>query len=184
MHPERKAPHLTSVAREPSLSRAERDDLAGLYRSYSSYVAWFVMRLVGRSDDVPDVVQDVFVLAAERLRTLQNPLAVKAWLATVAVRRAQRLLEWRRVRSAFGFEPETGYERAASPDATPEDRAIVEELYTALDRLPVAERVPWVLRHLHEEPLDRVAELCGCSLATVKRRIAAAQSRLERRLHR
>jgi RNA polymerase sigma-70 factor (ECF subfamily) len=43
-----------------------------------------------------------------------------------------------------------------------------------LDELPAKERIAWVLRHLEGEQLEDVARIVGCSLATVKRRIAAA----------
>jgi RNA polymerase sigma-70 factor (ECF subfamily) len=55
-------------------------------------------------------------------------------------------------------------------------RPLVALLYVALDRLPARERSAWVLRNLLDEPLDQVAELCDCSLATAKRRIAAADT--------
>jgi RNA polymerase sigma-70 factor (ECF subfamily) len=51
-----------------------------------------------------------------------------------------------------------------------------------LDRLPVNERLAWSLRHIEGEQLESVAVLCGCSLATAKRRIAAAQQAVERSL--
>ena len=48
-------------------------------------------------------------------------------------------------------------------------------LYSVLDRLPAGPRAAWVLRYLLDEPLDDVAAICGCSLATAKRRIAVAE---------
>jgi RNA polymerase sigma-70 factor (ECF subfamily) len=54
----------------------------------------------------------------------------------------------------------------------------VAQLQAVMERLPVNDRIAWVLRHLEGEPLDRVAEICGCSLATAKRRIAAAHQRI------
>jgi RNA polymerase sigma-70 factor, ECF subfamily len=42
--------------------------------------------------------------------------------------------------------------------------------------------VAWSLRHIEGERLDEVAALCECSLATAKRRIAAASVRLEEML--
>jgi RNA polymerase sigma-70 factor (ECF subfamily) len=52
------------------------------------------------------------------------------------------------------------------------------KVYAVLDALPSDERVAWSLRHVEGERLERVAELCGCSLATAKRRIAAAHQRI------
>lgn len=67
----------------------------------------------------------------------------------------------------------------ASSEASPEERLLLARVYAALDRISVDERLAWSLRHLEGERLDEVAALCGCSLATVKRRIASAQQTLK-----
>ncbi len=56
----------------------------------------------------------------------------------------------------------------------------MRQVQLILDQLPVRERIAWVLRRLEREPLETVAELCNCSLATAKRRVAAAQDKLRR----
>jgi RNA polymerase sigma-70 factor (ECF subfamily) len=38
--------------------------------------------------------------------------------------------------------------------------------------------VAWSVRHLEGETMERVAELCGCSLSTAKRRVQSAQDAL------
>ena len=43
-------------------------------------------------------------------------------------------------------------------------------------------RVAWTLNYVEGETLEEVARLCGCSLATAKRRIAAAQRFIEEKL--
>jgi RNA polymerase sigma-70 factor (ECF subfamily) len=66
--------------------------------------------------------------------------------------------------------------------ATPEERATVASIYRLLERLPVRQRVAWVLKHVEGETLDAIAVLCRCSKATVQRRLRAAEEalRLER----
>ena len=54
-------------------------------------------------------------------------------------------------------------------------RPLIALLYSVLDRVPAGPRAAWVLRPLLDTPLDSVAELCGCSVATAKHRIAAAE---------
>ena len=51
-----------------------------------------------------------------------------------------------------------------------------------MDKLSVDLRIAWSLRHLHKESLEDVAQLAGCSLATAKRRIAAAEQRIRAEL--
>ena len=55
--------------------------------------------------------------------------------------------------------------------------ALLDEV---LARLAVPVRIAWMLRHVEGWPLDDVAAHCACSLATAKRRIAAAQSEIAR----
>ena len=72
--------------------------------------------------------------------------------------------------------PSDGPTVATAHGAASGERVMVADLYRMLDTLSTEERLAWTLRHLEGEQLERVAELCGCSLATAKRRIAAAHA--------
>lgn len=150
-----------------------------LFRAHARYVAAIAHRLLGRGDDVDDVVQEVFLSAVEGLGRLRDRDAVKGWLATVTVRTARRKLRLRRFWAFLGADEGHDYEAVASNGASPEDRALLARVYAVLDRIGVEQRLAWVLRHVEGEKLERVAELTGCSLATAKRRIAAAEQAIE-----
>lgn len=151
-------------------------DLDAVFRQYSGYVAAIAFRLLGRDDEIDDVVQEVFLAATRSLRKLREPAAIKGWLATVTVRIVRRKLRGRRLRAFFGAEVEPDYGQVV---AASQDKALlITRAYQRLDRLPVDEKIAWMLRHAEGEPLESVAAICGCSLATAKRRIAAAQSAL------
>jgi RNA polymerase sigma-70 factor (ECF subfamily) len=149
------------------------------FRRYAPYVARVGLRLLGRDHELDDLVQDVFVAAMEGLHDLRDPEAVRGWLATITVRQAMRRLRTRRLRAFFRLD-ELGDGAALAPGATAEQRALVAVVYRELDKLAADERVAWVLRHVEGESLEAVAELCGVSLSTVKRKVAAAQTKLER----
>lgn len=144
-----------------------------LYERYSRYVASIAARLLGREDEVKDVVQDVFVAAMEHLDELEKSESIKGWLGTITVNKATSRLRRRKVRAVFGLDSSV-HTPPAHP-ASPDQAAYLAELYKELDRLPVSHRVAWTLRYVQEESLEEVAKLCDCSLATVKRWIAAAQ---------
>ncbi|MBL9037300.1 MAG: sigma-70 family RNA polymerase sigma factor [Archangium sp.] len=152
---------------------------AEVYQRYSRYVASLAFHLMGRDADVNDVVQDVFVAAIEGMDRIRAPAALKGWLATLTVRMARRRLQRRRLVSLFGFDEGPPFE-PASTAASPEQRALLAQVYAALDGVSANERVAWVLRYVEGEPLEMVAQHCGCSLATAKRRIAAAHAFMER----
>jgi RNA polymerase sigma-70 factor, ECF subfamily len=154
--------------------------LEELYARYAPYVAAIAMRILGREGEVDDLVQDVFAMAVRGLRRRREHLEIRSWLATVTVRRSMHQLRRRAFWGLLDLAEEPNYERVADNGADAEQRQLVSEVYRALDRLPSRQRVPWVLRHIEGESLQRVADLCGCSLATAKRRIEAAHQSISR----
>jgi RNA polymerase sigma-70 factor (ECF subfamily) len=149
--------------------------LETLYARYAPYVAAIAMRILGRESEVEDLVQDVFATAVRGLRRRRNHAEIKRWLATVTVRRSMHRLRVITLWSWIDLDEPPAYERIADPRADADERRLVAQVYRALERLPIRDRVAWVLRHVEGESLQSVAELCSCSLATAKRRIARAQ---------
>jgi RNA polymerase sigma-70 factor (ECF subfamily) len=150
-----------------------------VFRRYAPYVAAVAHRLLGRDSEVDDTVQEVFLVAVRGLSRVRDPASVKGWLARIAVRAARRRLRLRRLRGLFGVHDPLAYDSVADRQASPEERALLGRVYRVLDAVPTDQRIAWTLRHIEGERLEAVAELCGCSLATAKRRIAAASRILE-----
>lgn len=161
-----------------------------LYRRHVRYVGGIVVRLLRSRTDAEDVLQDTFALALERLATLRDPDAVRPWIARIAVSQVRRRCRRRRLLVAIGLGrfagpgdgagDEVSLESLASTEQSPEVRAELGKLDKALSRLPPDERIAWMLRHVEGEALEDVAAACGCSLATAKRRIAAADTLVRR----
>ena len=170
---------LRIVAPIEELRSAQPLSLDQAFRLYARYVAAIAKRLLGRDDEVDDVVQDVFLRAHKGLGQLRETDALKSWLATVTVRVARRKLRMRRVGQMLGFGDVAGYDQVAAAGASAEDRALLAKVYAVLDTLAVDNRIAWTLRYIEGEKLEQVAELAGCSLATAKRRIAAAQQAVD-----
>jgi len=170
-----------------SAAPAEQDlvaiDLEVFFRRYAPYVARIGHRLLGRDDEVDDLIQDVFLAAHRGVRRLRDAEAIKGWLATVAVRQCRRRLRARRVRTFLHLDSTSDHTQVADESASPEHRAMLAAVYRVLDRLPVNQRLAWTLRHVEGEQLERIGELCSCSLATVKRRIKAAHEAIQREVN-
>ena len=170
----------SSAGRDEALA-AEVTSLDDAYRRFAPYVAAIAVRILGRGDELDDLVQDVFVEATRGIAALTDPRAIKGWLARIAVRVSVRKLRRRRLLRALFLSVEDGldYEALSAPGATPEQRAMVARVYRALDALPAVERVAWVLRHVHGATLDEAAALCACSLSTYQRRLGRASAHLD-----
>lgn len=159
--------------------RGDERAFTSLYRRHARYCAGVVYRLTGNDGDVDDVLQEAFTDAAVALSSLQDPAHFRAWLVRIVVNRVHKRLQKKR---RFRFLTRA-VELVAPRASDPADQRLVEELYQALDQIPPDLRVPWVLHHVEGETLPEVAKMCDVSLATIKRRIAEAETRLNRRLH-
>lgn len=165
------APSLVHGCATPSIDE--------LFRRYSPYVARIGYRLLGRNEEVDDLVQDVFLAAHQGIGELRDADAMRGWLATVTVRTAHKRLRRRRIRALLHIDTDSSYEQVA-PDASPEQQAMLASIYRQLDAMPAKQRVPWTLHYVEGETLERVALLCSCSLATAKRRIKATQDAIQK----
>ena len=153
-----------------------------VYRRYFRYVGAVILRLSGRRGELEDLIQEVFAEAAASFNALREPEAVRGWLATIAVRVTRRRLRRRRLYGLLGLDAGTDYEEVAGAGASPFDRTLVARVYRVLDELSADDRLAFVLHHVEGETLESVAELCGCSRTTAKRRIFRARTSVERRL--
>jgi RNA polymerase sigma-70 factor (ECF subfamily) len=161
-------------ANDDSIGQIRQLEFDEIFRRFAPYVGAVVLRLIGRPGDVDDVVQDVFIQAHRGLPRLRDKDAVRPWLRRIAVRRAQRWLRTRWVRRWFGdsdFDAETDLVDAT---ANPEERAQIAHVYRTLERMNKDERLAWVLRFVEGETLEQIAELLGCSVSTVQRRLRSA----------
>lgn len=108
-------PAAESVAPDHALveraSRGDREAFGELYRRYAGLVrAVLLARL--RWQDVPDLVQDVFLIAWSRLGTLRNSHAFGGWVTTIARNRA-----FEHLRSHVEFAELREGERSTPADA-------------------------------------------------------------------
>jgi RNA polymerase sigma-70 factor, ECF subfamily len=144
---------------------------------YGPQVERLVAGALGVDSDLPDIVQDVFVHVLARMHQLRRPEALRSWIASVAVftarghiRRRQR---WRWIR----FFAPSDLPEAPAATTGPEGYALLRATYRALDTLPPDERIAFSLRFVAEMELTEVADACGVSLATIKRRLTRAEKR-------
>jgi RNA polymerase sigma-70 factor (ECF subfamily) len=153
-----------------------------LFRRYARLAFGLAYRILPSDLDIDDLVQDSFLYAFERLNGLTNPQAFQAWLSSIVVRTAGKRLRRRKLQVRLGLRSYTPIDadevisRTAPPDVAAELRAV----YGLLEKLPVQERIALVLRRVERLEIPEIAEQMKLSVSTVKRRLNAAEARLER----
>ncbi len=150
-----------------------------LYRRHAQYIAGVAHRVLANAGEVDDVVQDTFVTAMRKLDKLKEPEHVRLWLVKIAVRHAQKRLRSRvRTRSLGDIA------RIGSPKETDTRLAsMLDDLRDILRRIPKRYGEPWILHRLEGLTTREVAVACEMSVATVKRRVAAADKKVQKRIN-
>jgi RNA polymerase sigma-70 factor (ECF subfamily) len=178
---------LSFVGNDVALVKALKANHPGaravLFDRYIEHVERIVYHVLGVDSEAKDVVHDVFVNAFASLHNLSDPGALKAWLSRVAALTARKVLRARSRRSWLRLFVDSAQEEHYEPRSdghNPEDLETVRETYALLNQMPVDERLVFTLRFIDGMELSEVANACGVSLATVKRRLRKAIDRFTR----
>jgi RNA polymerase sigma-70 factor (ECF subfamily) len=147
------------------------------WRAYSVMVRGLVVRSLGPAAEVEDLVQDVFAVFFRKVPALKDPAALRSFLFGITLREIRTELRRRRVRKWLTLS-HTGepVEIAAAGDENA--RHAFERLHRMLEALDTRSHLAFVLRHFEGYELVEVADALSCSLATVKRVLSAAESRV------
>lgn len=153
-----------------------------LFRRYARLALGLAYRILPSDADIDDLVQDSFVYAFERLNGLSNPQAFQAWLSSIVVRTAGKRLRRRKLQVRLGLRTNQpiDVEQVVARTAPPDVAAELHAVYGLLETLPVEERIALVLRRVERLEIPEIAAQMGLSMSTVKRRLNAAEERLER----
>lgn len=154
-----------------------------VYRRHVGYLLGFVARLLGNRGDAEEIVQETFLTGFERLATLREPEALRVWLAQIAVNLVRHRLRRLRLTRLLGLDrgaDDATLEALAAPGLHPEACGELALLDRVLKRLQPDRRIAWMLRNVDGLELTEVASICGCSLATIKRRLAEADAVVRR----
>lgn len=157
------------------INRAD-DAVAGFDQVYTSErlaITRLAFLVVRSAPVAEEVAQEAFVRLYERFDTVDNPAA---FLRTVAVRQA--VLTMRRT------DMERQRMTIIGADQRPAIAPEMDETWEALGRLRPDRRAVLALRFYEDLPHDRIAELLGCSPATVRSRMRRALADLRKELDR
>lgn len=168
----------------------EGDDRAfeSLIQKYQQSIFSLVYHHMGNSDEVEDIVQNIFTKLYFSLPKFDNRRPFYPWLYRIAVnqcydelRRARRRrvltfseLNLEAVESIENLMHQTKIS-APSPESRRELHALLHEI---LNQLPEKQRTAVALRDLEQVPYPRIAEILNCSEQAARLKVFRARSRL------
>jgi RNA polymerase sigma-70 factor (ECF subfamily) len=130
-----------------------------------------IYAMCGNMAEAQDCVQEAFIRAWDRRRSLDLDQSPEAWVRTVAYRLA--VSRWRRARKSL-LPPDRAH--APAPPAEPDVQRVA--LARALQALPADQRRAIVLYHLCDLSVAEVAAEVNAPTGTVKARLSRGRAAL------
>ncbi|NUO38044.1 MAG: sigma-70 family RNA polymerase sigma factor [Gemmatimonadaceae bacterium] len=137
----------------------DRAAFGALYERFARLVHGVLLASAPR-DDVPDLVQDVFLRALRQLHTLREPAAFGGWIATMARNEA-------RMHHRSSRPTEALSDQVAGSTPSPETTAM-DDVLRALRALPERYREPLTLRLVEQMGGEEIARTLGLTHGTVR----------------
>jgi RNA polymerase sigma-70 factor (ECF subfamily) len=198
-------PEMPTLKRQPGLRSGKRDSVAVLAtrsstvddatlasagsrgETWAEREIWYrfapmvyalLRRTLGSRHDTEDFLQEVFVRVFERLRTLQDPAALRSFIYSIALRSLNEELRQQSIRSRLTSLFLTPFLRSSVAHVDYESRDDLRRIERVLDKMHPRHRAVFVLRRFECLELTEIATRLDLSLATVKRDMEKAQTRI------
>ena len=188
--PEAEAIRSVSFHGDSELARRAAEGDTGAFSTlvarYQRPMAAVVSRMTRRSDDVDDIVQELFLRAWRGLPRFRGESQFSTWLYRIAVNTAIKHKQRSKpeLYQALPTEDTGGglEELQASEETNPESLAQRGEqnklLREAVMRLPEKQRIVVQLHYFDGKSCEEISQIVGCSVGTVWSRLHYACKRL------
>jgi RNA polymerase sigma-70 factor, ECF subfamily len=148
----------------------------GFYREHVAQVYQYALAVLGNSADAEDVTQQTFLNAYRAFQRGERPKKAHNWLIKIAHNVCR--MRWRQA----GRRPqEVPLERAGEPAMRDDERPSLDELLSALAKLPFTQRAAIVMREVEDRSYAEIAEVLGVTVPAVEALLFRARGNLRAR---
>ncbi len=173
------------------LRQGDREEFARLVDAYSGPIYRLGLRMLGSQPDAEDVLQNTFLNALTHLSEFEGRSSLSTWLYRIAANEALMLIRRKKPEvdldePAGDSEPVQRPREFADWSGLPEDELLSQEgrlaVERAIDGLPEAMRMVFVLRDIEGLSIQETAQALGLSEGNVKTRLLRARLKLREQL--
>jgi RNA polymerase sigma-70 factor (ECF subfamily) len=160
------------------LRSGSRQAAAAVYDRFAAQVNRWVWRLLGADHEHSDIVQQVFVRIFRSGPRLRETDKLGAWVHAITVNTVHGELRRRQVRRFF-LRDSSASQLHGDFVREVEMRDLLVRAKSVIEKLPPGERIAFMLHYVDRHSAVEIAQICGYSLSTAKRRLARASRRFE-----
>jgi RNA polymerase sigma-70 factor (ECF subfamily) len=134
---------------------------------------------LGADPDRDDLAHDIFIRILKGVHRVRDPARLEPWAARVTINSIKNEFRRRKLRRFLSMDAVADVEHPRThPDF--EGRELLARTHSIIEKLPIAERLAVTLRLFEQASTERIAEACGVSERTAKRRLASGRERFLR----
>jgi len=146
------------------------------YREHVAEVYQYALAVLGNSADAEDVTQQTFLNAYRAFQRGERPRKAHNWLIKIAHNVCR--MRWR---ESTRRPQEVPLERAGEPVALESEKPPLDEVLTALAKLPFNQRAAIVMREVEDRSYAEIAEVLGVTVPAVEALLFRARGNLRAR---
>jgi RNA polymerase sigma-70 factor (ECF subfamily) len=167
--------------------KGDRDALGELFVRHAATVRRLLASVIGPTDELDDLVQEVFIQVFRSLPGFRGDALFSTWLHQVTVYAAYNFLRRPR-RRWIPTDPERVASISGPSDESPHARLYGREtlrrLHEILDSIKPKKRIAFILFAVNGHSVGEIAEMVGAPVPTVKSRIWFARRELKKKARR
>jgi RNA polymerase sigma-70 factor (ECF subfamily) len=157
-----------------AIQSRDRTALERLYLGYHPRLARFLARMIARSEDIEEIINDTFMVVWTHATAFRSESLVSTWIFGIAYRLTMRSPRRQKMQLP-GWSAGILVEQCADPSP---DTEMTNWLERALGRLPVKLRITVTLAYQMGFSVEEISQITRTPTGTVKSRMFHARLRL------
>jgi RNA polymerase sigma-70 factor (ECF subfamily) len=149
-----------------------------LLKRYEKQIYNYGMRMTGKNEDALDLMQEVFISVFRNLSTYRNEGSFKSWMFRIAHFRCIEFYRRKKPMQGLDDTPEIESEESSVADSIHTGQEN-KQLISAMQQLPLAQKLVVELKFFGQFTFDEIAEQTGISANTAKSRLYGALEKLK-----
>ncbi len=182
-------PHRSDLQQEAkTIHKAQKGDAAAfesIYRKHSRHVYALCLRMIGNQAEAEDLTQEAFLRVFRKIQTFRGDSAFSTWLHRLAVNVVLMHLRKKKLPAVSLDETTKSNEEDApagselgGPDASLAGLIDRVNIKRAVEQLPTADKMVFVLHDIQGYKHQEIAEIMDSTVGTSKGRLHRAHRRL------
>ncbi len=173
-----KQAHLVDIQLVTAYQQQQRKEAFGeLYRRYFDKVFAYCLKITNNRVDAYDIASNVFLIVAEKLPSLRNPVTFPCWLFRIAHNECLNSFRLNQKKRCLPIE--YAYHLGVEPEVLGEAENGIEKAELILSKLSEENKALLVAKYFQQNSIAEMRQAYGLSESAMKMRLLRARQQAQ-----